>query len=403
MVKTNRFFGSVLLIAGTSIGAAMLALPIKSGFAGFFPSIAALPILWLFFLITAFLILDVNLSIEGETNMVSMAEKTLGIVGKVVCWVVYLLLLYSLTSAYISGSAPVFSEFFKWSTGLNLPEWISPLLIIGFFGTFVYHGTKWVDYINRFFMIGLAITYFMIVVFGPSQINTKLLSHYDPKAILVAIPLLFTSFGYHIIIPSLTTYERHNTSKLRLTILVGSLIPLLVYFLWEFFVMGLVPLSGSENSLVQAFNEGAPSTKPLVQLINHPVAELGARFLAFFAIVTSFLGVSLSLRDFLRDGLKLKSGKKGRLMACVLTFAPPLIFVLSYPRAFIIALQYAGLFVAILLGILPALMAWKLKKYKNFFGRSLLITIILGSLFAIVLEFLDEGGVLNHFIEPYLG
>ncbi|PIS00661.1 MAG: tyrosine transporter, partial [Chlamydiae bacterium CG10_big_fil_rev_8_21_14_0_10_35_9] len=59
-----------------------------------------------------------------------------------------------------------------WSTGLNLPAWISPLLIIGFFGTFVYHGTKWVDYINRFFMIGLAITYFMIVVFGPSQINT---------------------------------------------------------------------------------------------------------------------------------------------------------------------------------------------------------------------------------------
>ncbi len=398
MIKQNRFLGSILLIAGTSIGAAMLALPVKSGFAGFVPSAFLLPIIWLFFLVTAFLILDVNLSIPGETNMVSMAEKTLGIFGKVLCWIVYILLLYSLTAAYISGSSPIFSDVIKWIFKIEIPAYISPFLIVIFFGFFVYHGTKTVDWVNRFFMLGLVISYGMLVGLAPKEINTSLYRHFDSPALLLAIPILFTSFGYHIIIPSLTTYERHNVRKLRLTLVIGSLIPLAVYFLWEFFVLGIVPI----DYLSSAWIEGAPSTKPLIELINHPVLEIGARLFAFFAIVTSFLGVSLSLRDFLRDALKMKKSKKGRLFASLLTFIPPLFFVLSYQRGFLLALQYAGVFVAVLLGILPALMAWNLPNYKGFFKKSLLVTIILGSFFAIGLEISEELGVLKPLVEPYL-
>lgn len=397
----NRFLGSILLVAGTSIGAGMLALPVKAAFAGLFPTMIILPILWLFFFITAILFLDVNLSIKEETNMVSMAEKTLGIVGKVVCWIVYLLLLYSLTAAYISGSSPAFKELVRWISGLQIADWISPFLIIFLFGIFIYHGTKWVDFVNRIFITGLVGCFFFILFFAPSQLEVEHFSHSHFPSILLAIPLLFTSFGYHIIIPSLTTYERHNVKKLRLTLLLGSLIPLIVYLLWAFFVMGIVPLSG-ENSLAQAFIEGSASTKPLIELLHHPAVETAARLFEFFAIVTSFLGVSLSLKDFLKDAFKIKGTKNGRLAACALTFIPPLVFVLMYPRAFLIALQYAGVFVAILLGILPAMMAWSLPKYRRFFYRSLLITIILGSLFVIGAEIMEEKGLFKSFIEPYV-
>jgi tyrosine-specific transport protein len=402
MIKQNRFLGSVLLIAGTSIGAAMLALPVKSGFAGFLPSILILPIIWLFFLITAYLILDVNLSIEGETNMLSMAEKTLGLFGKILCWIVYILLLYSLTAAYISGSSPIFAGVISWITGFETPIWISPFLIVIFFGFFVYKGTKTVDLVNRFFIVGLIVSYFLLIGFAPKEINSTLFTHFDPPAILLAIPILFTSFGFHIIIPSLTTYERHNVKKLRLTILIGSLIPLAIYFVWEVIVLGIVPITDDPNSLAVAWVEGYPSTKPLIAIVKHPAVEFGARFFAFFAIVTSFLGVSLSLKDFLRDALKIKKNKQGRIIACFLTFIPPLFFVLSYPQGFIITLQYAGLFVAILLGILPALMAWSLPKYKGFFKKSLLITIILGAFFAIGLEILEELNALQPLIKPYM-
>lgn len=398
----NRFLGSILLVAGTSIGAGMLALPVKAAFAGFFPTFVILPVLWLFFFTTAILFLDVNLSFKEETNMISMTEKTLGFLGKVVCWIVYLLLLYSLTAAYISGSAPAFREMVRWIFQVEISSWVAPFLIICLFGIFIYHGTRWVDFVNRIFITGLVVCFVLILFFAPSQLDVQNLSYSHFPSILLAIPLLFTSFGYHIIIPSLTTYERHNPKKLRLTLLLGSLIPLIVYWLWAFFVMGIVPLSNGENSLVQAFTGGFASTKPLIALLHHTVVETAARLFEFFAIVTSFLGVSLSLKDFLKDAFKIKSTRKGKFIACSLTFIPPLVFVLFYPRAFLAALQYAGVFVAILLGILPAMMAWTLPKYQGFFYRSLLLTVILGSLFAIAIEVMEEKGLFISFIEPYL-
>ena len=112
MFLNNRLVGGILLVSGTAIGAGMLALPVITSFAGFLPSAIALGICWLFMYITAVLLLEVNLSCPGEPNMISMAGRTLGTAGKLVCWVVYLLLLYSLTAAYIAGSAPLFLQAF---------------------------------------------------------------------------------------------------------------------------------------------------------------------------------------------------------------------------------------------------------------------------------------------------
>ncbi len=92
-------------------------------------------------------------------------------------------------------------------------------------------------------------------------------------------------------------------------------------------------------------------------------------------------------------------------MAWILTFFPPLLFVYFYPEGFILALKYAGIFVAILLAILPALMVFKLPKkgfYKSFVGRSLLVMIILIAVGIIALEFLEEAGILRKLIQQYI-
>nr|NGX29103.1 Tyrosine-specific transport protein [Candidatus Anoxychlamydiales bacterium] len=66
MVKSNKFLGSVLLISGTTIGAGMLGLPVMTGFAGFFPTLALLFFFWLYMLVTAFLYLEANLALKGN-------------------------------------------------------------------------------------------------------------------------------------------------------------------------------------------------------------------------------------------------------------------------------------------------------------------------------------------------
>ncbi len=400
MLHTNRLIGGILLVSGTSIGAGMLALPVISSFAGFLPSFALLAICWLFLFVTSLLLLDVNLAFPGEVNLITMADRTLGFPGKAICWITYLLLLYSLTAAYIAGSAPLFLQALSWATNDSVPSWLGPFPLLFLFGLFVYLGTQVVDWVNRLLMLGLILTYFLLAAFLPTHIQSNLLLHIDVKAIWIAVPVMITSYGFHIIIPTLTTYLNHDRKNLRLTLFIGSLIPFIVYALWEFFILGVIPLGG-EHGLLSAYLKGQTGAAPLSYILNNSWISTIASAFSFFAIITSFLGVSLSLSDFLTDGLHMKRYSLGREFACLLTFIPPLLFVLAYQRGFILALQFAGIFVAILLCILPALMAWKLPAYRPFFKRALLLIVILVSLGVISLDLLEEAGILKDLISHY--
>jgi len=404
-MKINHYVGGVLLVAGTTIGAGMLALPVMSSFVGFMPSIAIFLLCWGVMLATAFFFLDANFAVEGEPNLISMVHKTLGGWGKGLSWIVYLLLLYSLTAAYISASSPLFVSAVQYVTGYTMPHWLGPFCLPLIFGFFVYLGTLGVDVINRILMLGLCVSYLLLVGFLPEHIDGALLTHVDWDPTLMIFPVVITSFGYHIIIPSLTTYMNHDKKKLRWILVVGSLLPLVIYLLWQVLILGIVPLSG-ENGLVHAWQHGASATQPLTQIVTNPWIKVGAHFFSFFAIVTSFLGVTLSLSDFLTDGFKIKKSWEGRLMACLLTFIPPLIFVLTYQRGFFVALEYAGAFVAILLIFLPAMMAWKLEKprfYSTVWGRTLLVFIIFFAFFIVVVDVLAQLGIFKHLISKYLG
>lgn len=388
-MKKKPFLGAILLISGTAIGAGMLAIPIATSFAGFFPSLALLALVWFFFLLTAWFMLDVNLSCPGEVNLIGMVSRHLGKGAKAICWVTYLLLLYSLTAAYISGSAPLFVQGAAWLTGWTPPNWLAPLPLFVLFGLFVYLGTRSVDRVNRVLMIGLVLSYALLVCFLTPHVKSDYLLFSNVSSVWAALPILFTSYGFHIIIPTLTTYLDHDKKKLRRAIVIGSLIPFIVYALWEFLILGVIPLEG-EHGLQMAWQQGSSSTAPIEYALQSPFIATSANLFSFFAILTSFLGVSLSLSDFLAEGLNMRRFSWGREAACLLTFIPPLGFVYLYPKGFILALQYAGLFVAILLCIFPALMAWTLPQYKSVPRKLLLYTVILGASLVVLADFIHK-------------
>ena len=290
----SRFLGGVLLIAGTSIGAGMLALPVTTSFGGFIPSLCVFLVLWILMLITANFFLDVNLELRGEPNFISMAEKTLGKWGKIVSWIFYLLLLYSLLAAYISACAPLFDLAFRSVFDKTIPSWITPFFLPVLFSGFVCLGTQGIDYFNRILMIGLVASYFLLTGTASTHIELTRLLHIDFTASLIAIPVIITSFGYHIIIPTLTTYMDHKEKNLRKIIFIGSIIPLFIYVFWQVVVLGAVPFS----DLLGAWNKGLPATEPLSGIVQGGLISSCSRFFSFFAIITSFLGVFLSLFDF---------------------------------------------------------------------------------------------------------
>lgn len=400
--RYGKLLGGVLLVAGTTIGAGMLALPIETGMAGFFPSLSLLVVYWAYMTFTALLMLEVALWMEGDTNLITMAHNTLGKWAEILAWGAYLFLLYALSTAYIVGSGTIITNLFSAATGYNLPLWSGALPLLALFSYLVYQGVRSVDYVNRAFMVGLAIAYVLIVFFVSPHVEKELIDHTDWKFLFFGISLVAVSFGYHIIIPTLKRYLDGDVALLRRAILIGSAIPLLIYIVWNFVSLGVIPVTG-EHGLTEAYAQGEHATTLIAQILGdgHENIALVAHMLAFCAIITSFLGVTLSLRDFLADGLHIKKTAKGKLILDALTFIPPLLITIIGPRAFFTALEFAGGFgVTILLGLLPALMVWSGRYHKGYSserfktpgGKPALIVVIAFSVLVVGIELCNQMG-----------
>lgn len=406
-MSISKTIGGVLLVSGTAVGAGMLALPVSTGMAGYFPTALIFTFYWIYMTFTALLFLEITLWMKDGANLVTMAKETLGNWGMLVCWFAYLFLLYSLNLAYIAGSSPIFVDILDTLTGYSFPYWAGAIALLAVFGFCVYAGATFVDYTNRILMAGLIITY-CLMTFGLSvYVETELLQHIDWSFATVGISVIATSFGFHIIIPTLSTYLDRNIIQIKKVILIGSFIPFIIYLIWELYALGIIPLDGY-NGIVAGYQRGENAATLLANIIGNSWISPVARAFAFFAIVTSFLGVSLSLVDFLADGLNIQKTAQGKLGLYALAFAPPLILALIDPRAFLTGLEYAGAFgVIFLLGFMPALMVWK-GRYQHYYpslykapgNKIALLMTMACSLIIMAIEVANKIGLLNPFGEP---
>jgi tyrosine-specific transport protein len=390
-IRKGSLLGAILLIAGCCIGAGMLGLPILSAQAGFFPSVAMFFLCWLFMVITGLLLLEVNLWYGGGISIITMAGKTLGNPGKIVSWLVFLFLFYSLMVAYVAASGSLVTDFIAEITGHHWHHGFGALLFSLLFGFLLYLGTGAVDWFNRCLMFGLIISYVSLIIVGTSHVNTDLLKHQDWTAATMVIPVLIISFGFHNLVPSLTTYLHGDAKPLKWAIILGSAIPLAIYLIWEWLILGIVPLQDFKSAL----DQGEIATEALKNAVGVSWVLNVAQAFAFFAIITSFLSVALSFVDFLADGLKIKKTPQGKVLLAFLVLGPPFVCALLYPTIFLIALNTAGGFGAVILfGILPALMVWKGRYTQQLGkpelvpgGKPLLILIIAFAVSVIALQF----------------
>lgn len=378
------------MVAGCCIGAGMLGLPILSGMAGFQPTLVMFILSWLFMVATGLLLLEVNLWFPEDVSLVTMAGKTLGRLGKAVAWGGFLFLFYALMVAYIAAIGELISDFSLLLLHVPLPSWLGSLAGALLFGSAVYLGTGAVDEWNRYLMIGLVVSYALLLILGSQHVDSDLLKHHDWSAVVAVIPAMIISFGYHNLIPTLKTYLHGDLPRLRLTILAGTAIPLLIYLFWEWLILGLIPVEGA-GGFREALGQGDMTTRALKNAVGSSLVVDIAHAFAFFAIVTSFLGVALSFVDFLADGFHIKKDARGKALLCGLVFGLPFIFALIYPKIFLTALKYAGSFGAVtLFGLLPAAMAWMGRYRKGIPGVRVLpggrfsLALIIGAALAVM-------------------
>ena len=386
-------FGAILLVAGCCIGGGMLGLPVVSAPAGFIPSTVAMFVCCFFMITTGLLVLEANLWFKRDVNLISMAGHTLGKTGQAITWFLFLFLFYCLFVAYTSGSGELIAGFLTAFFNYPIPDFVGSLITATTLGFLAYLGTRTVDTLNRVFIFGLAIAYCLLIVLGATHIHPEALLVHHWKAALGTLPIMLISFGYHNLIPSLSTYLGGNVRKMRKAIIVGAMIPLFLYLLWQAVILGMLPYENKEKLQALA-NHSDMVTNLLSSASQSPLVLIFINLFAFFAIVTSFITNALSCIDFLFDGFDLKRTRQNRAFLCLLAIVPPLIFALFYPHLFINALNFAGGFATVIVfGILPAAMVWVGRYHMQLEqhalvggGRLTLIAIIAFSLFVFAIE-----------------
>jgi len=364
----SKLLGGILLVIGTTIGAGMLALPTATAQLGFWGSSILLISCWAVMTTCAFLFLEVNLSLPAESNIISMAGATLGRVGQGVAWVVYLLLLYSIICAYISGGGDLF-QYLLAIRGIHTSSAVASILFTFIFGLVVYFGIRSVDYVNRGLMIGklgaLVLLVFLIFPFvSPDKLAMGQLKYItSPSSITIAA----VAFGSLMIIPSLRTYFGEDVKSLRKAIFIGTLIPLICYIAWNMVIMGVIPVNGNPGlqQMLESANSNSALVATLSTILHSKVITSLTQFFTSICMATSFLSVSLSLSDFLADGLRVAKQGVGNIIVFSGTFLPPIVIVLFYPNAFIRGLTYAGISCFILMVLMPPLMVWSGRYYHG--------------------------------------
>ena len=208
---------------------------------------------------------------------------------------------------YLSGLSELLLHTLEGVWGIKIPAWTSPLFLTLIFAVMLYAGTRVVDYTNRFLALGFMITFLGLVISILPHANLTLLVESQGSNPLHQLPwyaatVVFGSFAYMIVIPSVRDYLQSDAKKIKQAIFVGSLLPLLLYLLWVGLILAVIPPNGavSLRELSTNGDAGTALTIALQTLTNNEGLVWCIRGFAFFAMATSFIGVALGLRSIIR-------------------------------------------------------------------------------------------------------
>ncbi|BAZ11156.1 aromatic amino acid permease [Calothrix sp. NIES-4071] len=378
--QPGSVLGSTALIAGTTVGAGILALPTVTLPSGVAPSTVLLIAVWLYALVSGLLIAEVSLDgMRSGTffGFLAMVENILGKPGAILAGGAYLFLHYGLLVAYIAQGGEILLR----ALPVKLPDWAGTTIFALLFGGIMYFGRpKLIEKLNNALVFAVIASFAGLLLLASRQVHLSQFIFQDWTQLTAAIPVMLVALFYHNVIPVIAIQLEGDARKVKQSIFFGSLIPLIMFIAWNAVILGSV-----NSALPQEFT-GAEKFDPLKNLRDGSGGNLlGIMVSVFseFAIITSFIGFFYGLLNFINSVIKFSTAR-GWQYGFVLF--PPMCLAVLNPNIFLYALESAGAFcISILGGIIPALMVWKrrhdnknIDNYHRLFpgGKTTLIAVI---------------------------
>ncbi|GLI62086.1 hypothetical protein VaNZ11_004667, partial [Volvox africanus] len=413
--EPGTLWGATLLVAGTTVGAGILALPAVTQESGFAATSGTLAGCGVFAMATGLLISEVNMNVVaryGISNVTfsTMAEKTLGAAGASAATLLYIFHNYALLVAYVARAGQILA------TAVNIaPLAGSAMFALGFGGICYATTPRQFDRVNGVLLGMAAAAFVALLAVAGSHIDLPVLARAEWSAVPPTIPVIALAFVYHNIIPVVVHNLECDAAKVRTSIILGVLIPAAMYLLWDGVILGSLEdlaanaadevaaktaasaaATAAVNAIIRDANDNLSASAmttdaaataatasasaatlaendsftssaeltaaldPLVllQRAGGPVVAPLVEVFSFLAIATSFTGFVLAAVDFLPDAFKPLSAvpRSGRYALVVL---PPILLSTASPGIFFAALDIAGTYgVMTLYGMMPAAMAW---------------------------------------------
>ena len=369
----KSIFPAIATLTGTIIGAGILGIPYVFSKAGFIVGFIDLIILGVLILLVNLYLGEITLRTNGKHQLPGYAEKYLGKKGKILMLISSLIFLYGALIAYILGEGQVLSFVLLGTTNFSV---LFAMIFFFIMLPIVYLGIRALEKGETFGLIAVsAIILIIFFVFIPKA-NLINFSFVSSNPIMWFLPYGVILFAFLALsaLPEMREELQGQEKKMKKAILIGSLIPILLYVL---FIIAVYGFSGSNTPEIATIALGRlPS------------------LLAIFTMFTAFCALGIALKELYIYDFKLKHDS-----AFALAFFP--VFIISFflmilnKLDFIKIISLIGSIAGGLAGILVLLM---LKKAKEKSERKPEYSIPLNWPIIIILSIIFIAGILYQFV-----
>lgn len=346
-----------MVLTGTIIGAGIFGIPFVVSQIGFWPGVVYLVVLGGAMLLLNLLYSEVVLQTPGDHQLTGYSQIYLGRKGKLLATLAIFSGAYSALLAYLIKTGEFLDLIFNWSS----PTFFSFLVFI-LVSVALLLGLKSIAFLESLIVTALLFLVLVIAFLGAPYINPANFSGFRPDFFFLPYGVILFAFLGAVAIPEIEEILRYQRHQLKKAIIIGGLIPLLVYLLFVTVVVGVCGALTSDDAIA-GLNLFLPAG----------MTKLGA-VLGLLTMTSSYLVLSYILREvWFRD---FHLPKKTAFWLAILP--APLLFLLG-AKDFINVLGFAGAVSGGLEGILIIALFQRVKKMT----RPPLALIVLAIMFLI--------------------
>lgn len=340
----NRFFISIATLMGIIIGAGILGIPYVIAKAGYLYGLIIIILIGLAYVFLDLFYGEVVLRTKKQHQLPGYAEKYLGKFGKVIASIAMPLAVYGALTAYLIGVGEASYAIFKWGAPI-----FYTLLFFLVCTSIVIGGIRAMGR-AEFFLIPLLITVVVILgIVSFKRLDYGSLALWDIRHSFLPYGVLIFAYMGFAGIPEMREVLGTDLKKMKKAIVIGSVIPIALYMLFTFIIIGLV---GLDNFELLKPNERIATVA--LSIYANPFIGMLANILAILAMFTSFLTNAIALKEVYHYDYKLSP-----TLSFFLTLLFPFLIAVFGLATFMAVLGFTGAVSGGLEGLLVIFMHWK--------------------------------------------